>query len=121
MILIDPDETVTVRIARTELGQGTFTGLAQMVAEELECDWRNVKSEYADVNKRIHRDRIFKSMSTGGIEVFEIPKTIFVRLSCSTHYAYSCCSKRWNVPESECTTQNGVISNGSGKTILTDK
>ena len=65
-ILIDPDETVTVRIARTELGQGTFTGLAQMVAEELECDWRNVKSEYADVNMHIHRDRIFKSMSTGG-------------------------------------------------------
>jgi isoquinoline 1-oxidoreductase beta subunit len=65
-VVIQPDDTVIVRIARSELGQGTFTGLAQLVAEELEADWSKVKAEYADVNDHIRRNRIFGSMSTGG-------------------------------------------------------
>ena len=65
-IIIQPDETVIVRVARSELGQGTFTGLAMLVAEELECDWGKVRAEYADVNEHVQRNRIFGSMSTGG-------------------------------------------------------
>src|SRR5690349_17127896 len=65
-IVIQPDETVIIRIARSELGQGSFTGLAMLVAEELECDWSKVRAEYADVNEHVRRDRIYGSMSTGG-------------------------------------------------------
>src|SRR4026207_717113 len=57
-----PDETVVTRIARSELGQGTFTGLAQLVAEELECDWSKVRPEYADVNEHVRCNRTFKDM-----------------------------------------------------------
>ena len=42
-VVIAPDDTVIIRIARSELGQGTFTGLAQLVAEELACDWSKVR------------------------------------------------------------------------------
>ena len=45
-VVVQPDERVIVRIARSEMGQGTLTGLAQMVVEELECDWANVSTEY---------------------------------------------------------------------------
>ena len=38
-VVVRPDETVVIRIARSEMGQGTLTGLAQLVAEELDCDW----------------------------------------------------------------------------------
>ena len=65
-VVIHADDTVVIRIARSELGQGTFTGLAQLVAEELECDWSKVRPEYADVNMHMRRNRIFKDMSTGG-------------------------------------------------------
>ena len=41
-VVIRPDDTVVIRIARSEMGQGTLTGLAQLVAEELECDWSKV-------------------------------------------------------------------------------
>ena len=41
-VVVQPDEKVIVRIARSEMGQGTLTGLAQLVAEELECDWARV-------------------------------------------------------------------------------
>jgi len=39
-VAIKPDDTCAIRIARSEMGQGTLTGLAQLVAEELECDWK---------------------------------------------------------------------------------
>ncbi|HXV06804.1 MAG TPA: molybdopterin cofactor-binding domain-containing protein, partial [Burkholderiales bacterium] len=58
-IVIHPDDTVVVRIARSELGQGTFTGLAMLVAEELEADWSKVRAEYADVNEHVRRNRIW--------------------------------------------------------------
>ena len=54
-VVIQPDDTVVIRIARTELGQGSFTGLAQLVAEELQCDWSKVQPVYADVNMHIKR------------------------------------------------------------------
>ncbi len=57
-VVIQPDDTVVIRIARSELGQGTFTGLAQLVAEELECDWSKVRPEYADVNEHMRRKKI---------------------------------------------------------------
>ena len=50
-IVIDPDDTVTVRIAQTELGQGVWTSNAMMVCEELQCDWKKVRPEYASVNR----------------------------------------------------------------------
>ena len=44
-VAIKPDDTCVIRIARSEMGQGTITGLAQLVAEELECDWNKVTTE----------------------------------------------------------------------------
>ena len=44
-VSIKPDDTVYIRIARSEMGQGTRTGLAQLVTEELECDWKKVKTQ----------------------------------------------------------------------------
>ena len=44
-VMVQPDDTCVIRIARAEMGQGTMTGLAQLVAEELECDWKRVKTE----------------------------------------------------------------------------
>ena len=45
-VVIRPDDTVVIRVARSEMGQGTLTGLAQLVAEELECDWSKVTTEF---------------------------------------------------------------------------
>ena len=60
-IVIQPNDIVVIRIARSELGQGSFTGLAQLVAEELECDWSKVRPEYADVNDHIKRKTYSKN------------------------------------------------------------
>src|ERR1700694_386930 len=65
-ILIYPDDRVVIRIARSEMGQGSLTGLAQLVAEELDCDWANVSTEFVSPNEHVKRKRIWGSMSTGG-------------------------------------------------------
>src|ERR1700746_4099964 len=50
-VVIEPDDTVIIRYGRAEMGQGSFTALPQIVAEELECDWAFVKPEYASANR----------------------------------------------------------------------
>ena len=65
-VLIRPDETVVIRIARSEMGQGTLTGLAQLVAEELQCDWARVTTEYPTPGQNLARNRAWGSFSTGG-------------------------------------------------------
>jgi isoquinoline 1-oxidoreductase beta subunit len=50
-IVVAPDETVTVRIAQTEIGQGVWTSNAMMVCEELQCDWTKVRPQYASANR----------------------------------------------------------------------
>jgi isoquinoline 1-oxidoreductase beta subunit len=65
-VVIKPDDTCVIRIARAEMGQGTHTGLAQLVAEELECDWRKVTIEPITPHANLARDRVWKDMATGG-------------------------------------------------------
>lgn len=65
-VVINPDDTIVIRIARSEMGQGTLTGLAQMVAEELECDWAKVTTEYPTPGENLRRGRVWGSFSTGG-------------------------------------------------------
>ncbi|MGH7345846.1 MAG: molybdopterin cofactor-binding domain-containing protein, partial [Candidatus Rokuibacteriota bacterium] len=65
-VVIRPDDTVVIRIARSEMGQGTLTGLAQMVAEELECDWTKVTTEYPTPGQSVARKRVWGDFSTGG-------------------------------------------------------
>ena len=65
-VVIRPDDTVVIRIARSEMGQGTLTGLAQLVAEELECDWSKVTTEYPTPGQSAARKRPWGGFNTGG-------------------------------------------------------
>ena len=65
-VVIRPDDTVVIRIARSEMGQGTLTGLAQMMAEELECDWSKITTEYPTPGQSVARKRAWGDFSTGG-------------------------------------------------------
>src|SRR6266545_5201567 len=65
-VVIKPNDTVVIRIARSEMGQGTLTGLAQLVAEELECDWKKVATESITPGQNLARKRIWGEMGTGG-------------------------------------------------------
>ncbi len=115
-IVIQPDDRVIIRIARSELGQGSFTGLAQLVAEELECDWSRVRPEYADVNEHVRRNRIFGSMSTGGSRAIRDSQEYLRKAGASAReMLIAAAAKEWNVPAAECKVAKGVITHPSGK------
>src|SRR5437763_328279 len=60
-LVIGSDDTVTIRVAQSEMGQGVFTSLPMIVAEELECDWTKVRAEYASANRSL-RDMLYASV-----------------------------------------------------------
>ncbi|MEO0551434.1 MAG: molybdopterin cofactor-binding domain-containing protein [Pseudomonadota bacterium] len=113
---IDHDDTVTVRIARSEMGQGTLTGLAQLVAEELECDWTNVTTEYPTPGQNLARERVWGSFSTGGSQGIRGSHQ-YVRegAAAARMMLIEAAANEWGVPAGECSVANGVISHaGSG-------
>jgi isoquinoline 1-oxidoreductase beta subunit len=65
-VIVQPDNTVIIRVARSEMGQGILTALPMLVAEELACDWTKVRAEYAAPEENLRRNRVFGPMLTGG-------------------------------------------------------
>jgi isoquinoline 1-oxidoreductase beta subunit len=118
-IVIHPDDRVVVRIARSEMGQGSFTALAQLVAEELDCDWAKVSAEFASPNEHIKRNRIWGSMSTGGSMGVRSSQDYVRKAGASAReMLITAAAAQWKVPASECTVDRGVISNGRTKKTL---
>ena len=64
-VVVKPDDTVVIRVARVEMGQGTLTGLAQLVAEELECDWKKVTTDYPTPGENLKRNSCLGQLSDG--------------------------------------------------------
>jgi isoquinoline 1-oxidoreductase subunit beta len=108
-----PDETVVIRIARSEMGQGTLTGLAQLVAEELECNWARVKTEYPTPGQNLARNRAWGSMSTGGSRGIRDSHE-YVRKGGALARALliQAAANQWNVSVVECSTAAGWVVHG---------
>ena len=116
-VVVRPDETVVVRIARSEMGQGTLTGLAQMVAEELECDWARVTTEYPTPGQNLARNRIWGNFSTGGSRGIRDSQD-YVRKggAAARMMLVQAAAEGWQVPAAECRVSAGVITHpGSGR------
>jgi isoquinoline 1-oxidoreductase beta subunit len=110
-VVIRPDETVVIRIARSEMGQGTLTGLAQMVAEELECDWSKVTTEYPTPGESVARKNPWGDFGTGGSRGIRTSQD-YVRKggAAARMMLIQAAANEWKVPASECTAANGVIT-----------
>src|SRR3981081_4592429 len=117
-VVVRPDDTVVIRIARSEMGQGTLTGLAQLVAEELECDWSKVVTEYPTPGQSVARKRAWGDFSPGGSRGIRTSQE-YVRKGGATARVMliQAAANEWKVPASECTAANSVITHTpSGKT-----
>lgn len=109
-VVIRPDDTVVVRIVRSEMGQGTLTGLAQMVVEELECDWKKVGWEYPTPGASVARKRIWGEFGTFGSRGIRMSHD-YVRKggAAARIMLIQAAADAWKVPASECTVDKGVI------------
>ena len=110
-VVVKPDDTVVIRVARSEMGQGTLTGLAQLVAEELECDWSKVTTEYPTPGTNLKRNRVWQSYSTGGSRGIRESHE-YVRMGGATarEMLIQAAAKEWGVPPGECRAENSVIT-----------
>src|SRR3954464_3444408 len=118
-IVIAPDDQVTIRIAKSEMGQGVFTGLAMLVAEELECDWNNVRAEFATPHDNLARARVFGDMSTGGSRSIRNSETMLRKAGATAReMLIAAAAARWNVAAAECQAKMGVVTHTrSGRSI----
>ena len=138
-IVIQPDEKVIIRVARSEMGQGALTALPMLVAEELECDWAKVQAEYAPPSENYKRKAAWRTkaqqgapasheqtvhhwgaMSTGGSRGLR-DSHLYLREAGAMGriMLVEAAAKEWNVPASECTAAAGVITHGPSGRKLT--
>jgi len=118
-VLIGSDNSVVIRIARAEMGQGVQTGLAMLVAEELECDWSNVRTEFATAQENMRREGVWGDMSTGASRSIASSQ-LYLRQAgaMAREMLIAGAAARWNVPPSECMAAMSVITHQpSGRSV----
>src|SRR5213078_1582129 len=115
-VFVKPDDTCVIRIARSEMGQGTITGLAQLVAEELECDWKKVQVERVTPGQNLARKRAWGEMSTGGSRGIRTSHDYVRRGGAAARMMLlQAAADEWTVPVGEVSAANGVISHAASK------
>jgi isoquinoline 1-oxidoreductase subunit beta len=113
-VVIQPDDRVIIRIARSEMGQGSLTGLAQLVAEELECDWAKVSTEYPTPGQNLARNRVWGNFSTGGSRGIRDSQD-YVRKggAAARMMLVQAAADEWKVPAGECRVDKGTITHAA--------
>jgi len=115
-VAIKPDDTCVIRIARSEMGQGTLTGLAQLVAEELECDWNKVTTEGITPSRNLASKRAWGEMGTGGSRGIRTSQDYVRRGGAAARMMLlQAAADQWKVPVAELTVSKGVISHAAIK------
>ena len=119
-VVIRPDDTCVIRIARSEMGQGTETGLAQLVAEELECGWAHVKTEFPTPGQNLARKRVWGEMGTGGSRGIRSSEDYVRRGAAAARIMLlQAAADQWQVPVSELSVNDGVITHAASKRTTT--
>jgi isoquinoline 1-oxidoreductase beta subunit len=122
-VMVRPDETVVVRVGRVEMGQGTLTGLAQLVAEELECDWSKVTTEYPTPGQNVARSRVWGNFQTAGSRgVRDSHDYMRKGGAAARQMLIQAAANGWGVPAGECSVSKGVITHSpSGRSTTYGK
>ena len=110
-VVIQPDDTVVIRVARSEMGQGITTSLPMLVAEELECDWSKVRAEFPTADENLRRKRAWGDMSTGGSRSVRGSQEYLRKAGATAReLLIAAAAQRWNVPAAECVAAKSIIT-----------
>src|ERR687885_2377685 len=118
-LIIGSDDTVIIRVAQSEMGQGVFTSMPMLVAEELECDWTKVRAEYASANRSLRQNRVYQRMGTGGSRAVRASREYLQQARASARARLiAAAAQQWGVPASACQAENSmVIHPASGRKV----
>ena len=119
-VVIQPDDAVIVRVARAEMGQGASTGLAMLVAEELECDWNKVRLEFVAPEANALRQRVWGDMSTGASRSISASQHDLREAGAAAReMLIAAAAARWGVAATQCIAANSVITHAPSEQRLT--
>ena len=118
-LIIGSDDSVLIRVGQSEMGEGVFTSMPMLVAEELACDWTKVRAEYASANRSLRENRVYQRMTTGGSGAVRQSRKFLQQAGASARQRLiAAAAKEWGVPASECTADNSqVIHTASGRKV----
>src|SRR5215813_6710341 len=112
---VGTDDTITLYIHKAEMGQGTVTSLSMLLAEELECDWSKIRTEFPGVDPMAFgpMQGVFGSMSI---------RTSWEPLrkagATAAEMLIQAAAQKWNVPKSQCRVENNAVVNVNTKEKL---
>src|SRR6202789_3788625 len=110
-IAIDPDDSVLIRYQRSEMGQGSMTALPMIITEELHCDWSKVRIEYASPNRNLRENKVYGPMFSNGSRSVRASQKRMQQVGASARERLiAAAAARWNVPASECTAAQSVVT-----------
>ena len=113
-VVVRPDDSCVIRIARAEMGQGTHTGLAQLVAEELDCDWAKVSLQTFTPGQNLARKRVWRNMSTGGSRgIRESHEYVRQGGAAARILLLQAAAAQWGVPVGELSVDKGVVTHAT--------
>ena len=114
---ITPDNVVTIMVNKSEMGQGVYTSMPMLVAEELECDWSKVRVEPAPVEPVYNNPATGIQMTGGSMSV----RTEWERLrqvgAAAREMLIAAAAATWKVDKASCRAENGTVVDASGKTL----
>jgi isoquinoline 1-oxidoreductase subunit beta len=109
-VVIDPDNAITLRVAKSEMGQGVLTSLAMIVAEELDCDFAKVKIEYASVHRNLIDGNVYRSMGTWSSGSVRGSRVFLQQAGASARARLvAAAAARWGVEPAACVASNGLV------------
>ena len=115
-VRIAPDDTVTVLIKHIEFGQGPYTGLSTLVAEELDADWSQMRAQSAPFDNELYKNLAFGLQGTGGSTAIANSYTQMRRAGAAARaMLVQAAATQWGVPAAEITVEKGVISHPGGQ------
>jgi isoquinoline 1-oxidoreductase beta subunit len=115
-VRVTPDNLVSVVIKHVEFGQGPATGLATIVADEMDADWSQVRIEFAPANDALYKNLNFGTMGTGGSSAIANSWMQMRNAGAQARAMLAgAAAKRWGVPVGEVKVAKGVVSHGARK------
>src|SRR5580704_4678 len=119
-IVIHPDNTVVIRVANSEMGQGAMTGLAMLVAEELECDWSTVRTELVAPAENLRRRELWGDLSTGASRSIAFSQLALRQAGAmAREMLIGAAAARWNVPAAECVARLSAVTHEASERTVT--
>src|SRR5262245_65266164 len=113
-LVVAPDDTVTIRVAQSEMGQQTFTSWSKMICEELECDWSKVRAEYASVNRHFRENKVYRRMATNASGAVRSSREYLQQAGASARERLMAeAAGEWAVARWELAVEDGILRAGT--------